>query len=84
MFDVKVGGIESVKCHSRAAEQRGTHIELVHDPMTGSPIQRVILEVTLRWRAIMAAQGVATGQRGAVHNRLPGPERLTFIRRSPK
>jgi hypothetical protein len=37
VFDVKLGGIESVKCHSRAAEQRSTHIELVLDPMTGSP-----------------------------------------------
>lgn len=56
--DVKVGGIESTNCHARAAEQRDTHIELVLDPMAASPTQRVIVEVTPRWRAVMAAQGV--------------------------
>jgi hypothetical protein len=55
---VKVGGIESINCHARAAEQRDTDIELVLDPMAGSPSQRVIVEVTPRWRAIMAAQRV--------------------------
>ena len=35
--DVKVGGIESTNCHAHAAEQRDTHIELVLDPMAGSP-----------------------------------------------
>jgi len=40
------------------AEQRDTHIELVLDPMAGSPTQRVVVEVTPRCRAIMAAQGV--------------------------
>jgi hypothetical protein len=56
--DVKVGGIESTNCRAHAAEQRDTHIELVLDPMASSPTQRVIVEVTPRWRAIMAAQGV--------------------------
>src|ERR1700723_2276179 len=42
--DVKVGGIESTNCHARAAEQRDTHIELVLDPMAGSPTQRVDVE----------------------------------------
>lgn len=51
VFDVKVGGIESTNCHAGAAEQRDTHIELVLDPMAGSPSQRVIVEVTPRWRA---------------------------------
>src|SRR2546425_3047747 len=55
VFDVKVGGIESTNCHARAAEQRDTPIELVLDPMAGSPARRVIVEVTPRWRAIMAA-----------------------------
>jgi len=45
VFEVKVGGIESTNCHVRAAEQRDTHIELVLDPMAGSPTQRVIVEV---------------------------------------
>jgi len=58
VFDVKVGGIESTNCHASAIAQRDTHIELVLDPMASSPTQRVIVEVTPRWRAIMAAQGV--------------------------
>ena len=69
--DVKVGGIESTNCHGRAAEQRDTHIELVLDPMAGSPTQRVVVEVTPRWRAIMAAQGMDWSTR-ALRDRLMG------------
>ena len=58
VFDVKVGVIESTNCHASGVEQRDTHIELVLDPMAGSPTQRVIVEVTPRWRAIVGAQGV--------------------------
>jgi hypothetical protein len=71
VFDVKVGGIESTNCHARGAEQRDTHIELVLDPMAGSPTQRVIVEVTPRWRTIMAAQGVDSSTR-ALRDRLLG------------
>ena len=66
VFDVKVGGIESTNCHARSANERDTHIELVLDPMAGSPTQRVIVEVTPRWRAIMAAQGVDWSTRRCV------------------
>jgi len=69
--DVKVGGIESTNCHARAAEKRDTHIELVLDPMAGSPTQRVVVEVTPRWRAIMAAQGMDWSTR-ALRDRLLG------------
>ena len=69
--DVKVGGIESTNCHAHAAEQRDTHIELVLDPMAASPTQRVIVEVTPRWRAIMAAQGVDWSTR-ALRDKLLG------------
>ena len=69
--DVKVGGIESTNCHARTAEQRDTHIELVLDPMAASPSQRVIVEVTPRWRAIMAAQGADWSTR-ALRDRLLG------------
>ena len=72
VLDVKVGGIESTNCHARAAEQRDTHIELVFDPMAASPTQRVIVEVTPRWRAIMAAQGVDWSTR-ALRDKLLGP-----------
>jgi hypothetical protein len=44
--DVKVGRIESTNCHARAAERREAHIELVIDPLAGSPTQRVVVEVT--------------------------------------
>jgi hypothetical protein len=71
VFDVKVGGIESTNCHARSAEDRDTHIELVLDPMAGSPSQRVIVEVTPRWRAMMAAQGVDWSTR-ALRDRLLG------------
>ena len=57
VFDVKVGGIESTNCRARSADERDTHIELVLDPMAGSPTERVIVEVTPRWQAIMTAQG---------------------------
>jgi hypothetical protein len=71
VFDVKVGGIESTNCHVRAAEQRDTHIELVLDPMAGSPTQRVIVEVTPRLRGIMSAQGMDWSTR-ALRDRLLG------------
>ena len=71
VFDVKRGGIESTNCHSHSDEQRDTHIELVLDPMAGSSSQRVIVEVTPRWRAIMTAQGVDWSTR-ALRDRVLG------------
>ena len=71
VFDVKVGGVESTNCHARTAEQRDTHIELVLGPMAGSPTQRVIVEVTPRWRAIMTEQGADWSTR-ALRDRLLG------------
>ena len=50
---VKAGGIESVNCHARDLPHRDTHIELALDP-SASPNQRVIVEVTPRWREKMA------------------------------
>lgn len=50
---VKAGGIESVNCHARDLPHRDTHIELALDP-SASPAQRVIVEVTPRWREKMA------------------------------
>jgi hypothetical protein len=61
--DVKVGGIEPTNCGARAVERRDTHIELVLDPMAGATTERVIVEVTPRWRAMMALKGW-TGRRG--------------------
>ncbi|MGA2260080.1 MAG: hypothetical protein ABSH28_01450 [Acidobacteriota bacterium] len=59
VWDVKPGGIESCNCHASKVEDRDTHVEIVLDPMEGSAAtRRVITEVTPRWRAKMAAQGV--------------------------
>jgi len=58
VFDVKPGGIETVNCKARDLPDRDTHIELVVDPMNAGGPQRVIVEVTPRWRAMMAAKGV--------------------------
>jgi hypothetical protein len=84
VFDVKVGGIESTNGSASAAEQRDTHIELVLDPMAGSLTQRVIVEVTPRWRATPAAHrdglvnaGVARQAAGA----LDQGRRLDAVRR---
>jgi hypothetical protein len=50
---VKVGGIETVNCHAKDPAHRDTHIELALS--AGAPeIQRVIVEVTPRWREKMA------------------------------
>jgi hypothetical protein len=58
VYDVKPGGIETVNCHARDWADRDTHIELVLDPMNSGATQRMIVEVTPRWRAMMAAKGV--------------------------
>lgn len=57
VYDVKVGGVETVNCHATNPQYRDTHIELVSDPMDNGEIRRVIVEVTPRWRAIEAANG---------------------------
>jgi len=53
--DVKPGPVESVNCGARQVADRDTHIELVMNPMDSSATRRVIVEVTPRWRAIMAS-----------------------------
>ena len=50
---VKVGGIESVNCHAKDPPHRDTHIELALNG-SASGTQRVIVEVTPRWREKMA------------------------------
>lgn len=58
VHDVKPGGIETANCRARDVPSRDTHIELVLDPMHPDASRRVVVEVTPRWRARMAAQGV--------------------------
>lgn len=51
---VKIGGVETVNCHATDPAHRDTHIELALDP-NAPEIQRVIVEVTPRWRQKMAS-----------------------------
>ncbi len=71
VHDLKAGGIETVNCGARDPRDRDTHIELVLDPMDSGATRRVIVEVTPRWRAIMAARGVNWSSR-ALRDRLLG------------
>ena len=56
--DVKVGGVESVNCHTHDPQYRDTHIELTLDPMHDAENKHVIVEVTPQWREAMAAKGI--------------------------
>ena len=57
VVNVKVGGVETVNCKATDPLYRDTHIE-VADHMGAPETERVIVEVTPRWRAAMLAQGV--------------------------
>lgn len=56
--DVKVGGIESVNCHTHSPKYRDTHIDLTLTPMNESESKHVIVEVTPQWREKVAKEGV--------------------------
>jgi len=56
--DVKVGGIESVNCHTRDPLYRDTHIEITADPLKRDEETYVIVEVTPQTRHVMAVQGI--------------------------
>ena len=57
--DVKMGGVETVNCHARSAHGRDTHIDLTPSARDAyNEATHVIVEVTPRWRAAMAAKGV--------------------------
>jgi uncharacterized protein YraI len=57
VIDVKVGGIETVNCKTTDTLYRDTHIEVANH--VGAPkTERVIVEITPRWRAAMQAVGV--------------------------
>jgi hypothetical protein len=58
VLHVMPGGVESANCHARSLLHRDTHIELVVDPADSAGPKRVIVEVTPRVRALMAARGV--------------------------
>jgi hypothetical protein len=52
-----VGGIETANCHAVDALHRDTHIALALSPAATAEPQTMIVEVTPRWRAIMAGLG---------------------------
>src|SRR5215831_17643618 len=54
---VYVGGVESANCEAKNPAGRDTHIEIALDPQHSRPDQRVIVEVTPRWRRKAQAQG---------------------------
>jgi hypothetical protein len=58
VFNVKMGGVETCNCKTKNPNYRDTHIELTPDNQHTSPEYRVIVEVTPRIRAIMAAKGI--------------------------
>jgi len=66
---VKIGGIESVNCHAKDAAHRDTHIELALDS-AAPETERVIVEVTPRWREKMAV--IADWSTAALKKRLLG------------
>jgi hypothetical protein len=69
VINVKVGGIESVNCHAKDPAHRDTHIELALDS-SARETQRVIVEVTPRWREMMA--GTADWSTQALKTQLLG------------
>jgi len=56
--DVKVGGVESVNCHTHGPAYRDTHIELTLDPTKNDESTYVIVEVTPQVRQEMSSKGV--------------------------
>jgi hypothetical protein len=72
VVDVKVGGVESVNCHTHDPQYRDTHIELTVDPNHDGEEKHVIVEVTPQWREVMAKDGAdwsTTGLRKSLKGR---------------
>lgn len=58
IFDVKPGGKETVNCGAAELSFRDTHIELTLTGEDTLKTQRVVVEVTPRWRAFMSEHGI--------------------------
>lgn len=56
VVDAKVGGVETVNCKATDPLYRDTHIEVAQQA-SATPTQRVIVEVTPRWRDAMSKAG---------------------------
>jgi len=57
VYNVKVGGEETVNCGETDSLYIDTHIEVVLGPQDTLKSSRLIVEVTPRWRAFLATQG---------------------------
>lgn len=64
IYDVKPGGVETCNCKTKDIEKRDTHIEMVLNPMESGSTQRVIVEVTPRFRKIMQDKNINWTTRG--------------------
>lgn len=71
VLSVHSGGVETANCRAHDARDRDTHIELVLGPREETPTERVVVEVTPRWRARMRARGFDWSTR-ALARRLTG------------
>jgi len=58
VYDVKKGGIETCNCKATESYFRDTHIELTINSSETGPEDRVIVEVTPRFRQVMAEKGI--------------------------
>lgn len=58
IFDVKPGGEETVNCGDKQEIYRDTHIEVTANATDTLNTKRMIVEVTPRWRALLAKQGI--------------------------
>jgi len=58
VIDVKPGGQETVNCGAGEREFRDTHIELVLQQGITAKRERVVVEVTPRWREFVQGQGL--------------------------
>lgn len=57
VVDVKKGGQETVNCGDSEEQYRDTHIEIALQGPDPDKRERVVVEVTPRWRAFVKAQG---------------------------
>ena len=82
VFDVKPGGGETCNCGKTDPVHTDAHIEMVLSPTDSAATRRVVVEVTPRMRAIMAASGTnwstTTLRKQFLHKRVKVRGWMTF------
>lgn len=82
VFDVKPGGGETCNCGKTDPVHTDAHIEMVLSPTDSAATRRVVVEVTPRMRAIMAASGTnwstTTLRKQFLHKRVKVHGWMTF------